>query len=456
MRPSSATHNVAYCRNEAWPIVLQCNLGYSNTIMHRIPSFSQSAYAPVLLFTLRARWLFIILMLAALLVPLALGWPVPWLPLALTLLFLVSINGLLHYWLYSHHSQQCMMELGLLADVLMLTELLYLTGGIANPMASLYLPPLLLAALVCSARFAWGLALFCISAYFALFHIHLPFPIPVNDPDWLLRLHMGGMWLTFALSAALITACITWLIQALNWREKQLQRAHAHQQQNEQVLSLGIEAAHTAHKLSTPLNNLLLLVDELQARDDLPADAADDVALMQTQLLQCRDVLWQLKPKQNPQARLQESWLYATLAAQLCHWRNLRPDVRYHWQQRSPIEPDLCVSLDPLFWSAFLNILNNAADAGEQEVALETEIHQQTLIIGIRNRSGFLSDAQLHHAGLNAQASDKPAGLGMGVLLSHATLSRMHGSLTLHNHRDGGVYAEIRLPLTLCPHPSQD
>lgn len=416
-------------------------------------TFSQAAYAPVLLFTLRARWLFIALMLAGLLGTWALAWPVPLLPLSLTLLFLAAANSVLSTW-HRRHGPEHLVELGLIADILTLSELLYLTGGIANPMASLYLPPLLLAALVCSVHFAWGMAFVCVTTYFLLFQFHLPFPVPSQEPDWLFRIHIGGMWLTFALSAALITACITWLIQALNWRENQLQRAHAQQQQNEQVLSLGIEAAHTAHKLSTPLNSLLLLTDELQARTDLPAEVSQDLALMRSQLNQCRDVLWQLKPKDQPQARPQPTWLYATLNAQLRHWHNLRPEAHYTWQQHSPIAPDVCVQLDPLFWSAFLNILNNAADAGKQSVALETRITAaQTLIIGIRNRSGFLSEAQLRHAGLNAQQSDKPAGLGMGVLLSHATLARMHGSLTLQNHHDGGVYAEIRLPLTPCPAP---
>lgn len=416
--------------------------------MYQTSPFSQSAYEPVLLFTLRARWLFIALMLATLVAAIALAWPIPLLSLMLTLAFLAMANILLQYAQHKQIHTDYLVQLGLLADVLTLTELLYLTGGIANPMASLYLPPLLLAALVCSVRFAWGLAFFAVTAYFLLFQFHLPFPVISEEPGWLFRIHIGGMWLTFALSAALITACITWLIQALNLREKQLQKAHAMQQQNEQVLTLGIEAAQTAHQLSTPLNNLLLLTDEWQTRSDLSQDMQDDVALMRSQLNQCRDVLWQMKPKQNPSSARQPIGLFSTLAAQLRHWHNLRPDVRYQWQQHTPIEPDTQVILEPLFWSAFLNILNNAADAGEQDVTLETSIIDNTLVIGIRNRSGCLSDDQLMSAGLNAQASDKPAGLGMGVLLSHATLARMKGSLTLHNHPQGGVYAQIRLPLT--------
>jgi two-component system sensor histidine kinase RegB len=67
--------------------------------------------------------------------------------------------------------------------------------------------------------------------------------------------------------------------------------------------------------------------------------------------------------------------------------------------------------------------------------------------LGVHNRSGVLSDAQLRRAGLDQFDSGKPAGLGLGVWLSHATLSRLNGRLELSNHAEGGVYARILLPL---------
>lgn len=414
------------------------------------PTFSASVYPAALRLTLYARLLFATALTALLLWAYGTDQPWPLLPLALVAFTLAAAGGLLA--VYAGSERRHLMEWGLCIDMLVLTEWLYWSGGVTNPMVSLYLPPVLLAALLCSPRFAWLLTFFAAGAYLLLFRYHQPFPIVSDQPDRLFQIHIGGMWLTFVLSAVLITACITRLISELNRKTAELHQAHTRQQQNEQILGIGIEAAHLAHRLSTPLNSLMLLNDDWQSRRDLPAEMAEDLQLMQQLLGECRDSLWQLKPKQAAvSSEWQTVYLYQTLQTQLAQWHNLRPEVVYHWQQHSPIAPDLEVCIDPLFWSALLNILNNAADAGGQEITVETRLDDNLWTIGIRNRSGCLSESQLQAAGLNAQESDKPAGLGMGVLLSHATLARMGGSLSLSNHPSGGVYAEIRLPLTLCP-----
>ncbi len=409
--------------------------------------FFHYAYPAAIRFTLVSRILFAILLSGLLLWAQQYEQPIPSVPLHLAILTLALGNSLLGWIYLKHPATRHLLEAGLCIDVFVLTEILYFSGGAANPIVSLYLPPILIAALVCRPLFAWGLTLFAATAYIFLFYYHLPFPIHLSLASNLLQIHIFGMWLTFVLSAVLITACITRLIAALNHSNLQLYNAHIRQQQNEQLLSIGIEAAHLAHKLSTPLNSLLLLNQDWQSRQDLPSDFQDDINLMHRQLEQCRTALKQLKhPHSTPSGSPTISF-YQTLADHLAQWHNLRPEAVCRWQQHTPAQPDIHTQLDPLFWPAFLNILNNAADAGSHEIWLETRISGSQLQLGIRNSSGFLSNEQLDTAGLNAQTSSKPAGMGMGVLLSHATFSRMGGSLSLHNHPEGGVYAEICVPL---------
>ncbi|KMJ52374.1 histidine kinase, partial [Vogesella sp. EB] len=88
-----------------------------------------------------------------------------------------------------------------------------------------------------------------------------------------------------------------------------------------------------------------------------------------------------------------------------------------------------------------------AADAGGGEVELDAAIADGQLQLRIRNRRGRLSAAQLARAGLAPLDSDKPAGLGLGVMLSHVTLSHLGGELRLENDAAGGVCATLRLPL---------
>ena len=72
-----------------------------------------------------------------------------------------------------------------------------------------------------------------------------------------------------------------------------------------------------------PMYKVMLLNDDWQSRRDLPAEMVEDLQLMQQLLGECRDSLWQLKPKQ---AAVFSEWqtvhLYQTLQTQLAHWHN--------------------------------------------------------------------------------------------------------------------------------------
>lgn len=411
------------------------------------PAFS------ALWFVLAVRWLFFIALVAALFFTDAVLLPVLGWELNALLLLLLLINGLLTGLSWWRPQLAGVKQVGLLVDIALLTAIVYFSGGAMNPAASLYLFPLLIAALTCSAVFAWSCVGIAMTSYLSLFYWYRPLGSAMEHGEHgadmvpLFNMHLLGMWLTFSLSAVLITASVSWLMRLLAQKEQQLQLAYQKQQEQEQFLLLGIESASVAHQFSTPLNNLFLLGEELAAEPRLSEDGHQHLALLQQQLMLCRDVLWQLKRREELGAR--PVWLFQQLQAYLDRWANLRPDVHYHWSKSSQ-EPDYCVWLDELFWSALLNIMDNAADAGENRVELHTRIDGHLMLdIDIYNRQGHLSEEQLAHAGLNQQESEKTAGLGMGVWLAHATFSRLKGSLTLRNHPAGGVHARIQLPLSL-------
>ncbi|MEQ6289557.1 ATP-binding protein [Vogesella sp. GCM10023246] len=387
------------------------------------------------------RWL--LLLLALLLWPLARwqGLSLPWLLLAQAWLTLLAVNLALPWLARRGVLPRRLLALGLAADVLVLTELLAFSGGAANPLASLYLPPVLFGALLLPPRQAWALALASLSAYALLFVWHLPWPLAGGDAAYAFRLHLLGMWLTFAASVLLLTGFVSYLAAQLLRREAALAAAREAQLRNEQLVGLGVQAASAAHALSTPLATLTLLCDELL--HDASGPQHDDLQLMQRQLQLCREALVQLKAGSGGAGSALP--VCTQLAQQLQGWHSTRPDVRLLRHGLTAGGPVL--ALDARFWPALFNLLNNAADAGGGEVELTVVLEPGWLRLEIHNRHGRLSAAQLQHAGLAPLDSDKPAGLGLGVLLSHATLSQLGGELKLDNAAAGGVRATLRLPL---------
>nr|WP_246210987.1 ATP-binding protein [Vogesella oryzae] len=306
---------------------------------------------------------------------------------------------------------------------------------------------MLLGARLLPPRQAWALALASLAAYALLFNWHLPWPLAGSDAAYAFQLHLMGMWLTFAVSVLLLTGFVSYLATLLLRREAALAAAREAQLRNEQLVGLGVQAAAAAHALSTPLATLTLLCDELL--HDATATQRADLQLMQRQLQLCREALVQLKAGSGGAARPLP--VCTQLAQQLQGWHSTRPDVqllRHGLTEGGPL-----LALDARFWPAFFNLLNNAADAageavsGGREVALTVAVEPGWLRLETHNRHGRLSAAQLQHAGLAPLDSAKPAGLGLGVLLSHATLSQLGGELKLDNDAAGGVRATLRLPL---------
>ena len=391
-------------------------------------------------------WLRWLMLLLGSCVALACWWQhvyLPWPLLIQALLTLAALNAALPWWLRRGGDPLLALRIGLGADVLVLTELLAFTGGAANPLASLFLPPVLFAALLSPGLFAWALALASVVAYGLLFEWHLSWPVDHVNALHIFSMHLTGMWLSFALSALLIAGFVSWLAQQLALREAALAAARETQLRDEQLLAVGMQAAGAAHSLSTPLNTMTLLVDELLATRQPDVELMADLRLMKAQLANCGNALARLKL--GSESAPGESALFAALTERLAGWRSLRPDVRLDW--RAPQGPDPLVALDPAFWPAFFNLINNAAEAGGGELMVAARLEEGVLLLDISNSQGCLTEEQLERAGLTPLPSSKPVGMGLGVMLSHATLARLGGSLRLLNRPEGGVHAQVRLPL---------
>jgi two-component system sensor histidine kinase RegB len=105
---------------------------------------------------------------------------------------------------------------------------------------------------------------------------------------------------------------------------------------------------------------------------------------------------------------------------------------------------------------AILNVLNNAADAASEPVEFSAVADADALVIDIADRGPGFTPEQKAQAGRVLFSSKAGRGWGMGLALTHATLERGGGSLTLAERAGGGTLARIQLPWSPPAHETVD
>ncbi len=388
-------------------------------------------------------------------------------PTHLTMLALFALVTMLTYWRLQQPWPVTDLEYftHLLFDILGLTVVLYASGGASNPFVSYFLVPITISAALLPWRYTWLIALLSLTAYTFLLFYHQPLPHLTpsqgghsgHQPAGI-NLHILGMWLTFALSTALITYFVVKMANALR-QQQQLQASYREDDlRDEQILAVATLAAGTAHELGTPLSTMLVLLDELiETTSDNNVDKAqlrEDYQLLKKQVESCKQILKELVNTAEIRSHQERRPAYISdyFDTLLEHWQVMRPEVRLK-VELSPQLQQQQLLVEPTLEQAIGNLLNNAADAnreqgGSHPVELKLYRQEAQLFIEIRDFGRGIPMEVAEHLG-KPFVSTKGKGLGLGLFLSHATIDRYGGKITLHNHPEGGTVAELQLPLVI-------
>ncbi len=340
----------------------------------------------------------------------------------------------------------------LLADIAGLTLLFYFSGGSTNPFITYYLVPVTIAAATLPWRHAWIIAACSMAGYTYLMFFYHPIPqLGHINSDGPLSLHVLGMWLNFGLSAGLVTFFIYKMAHALRNRDKALSRTREAALRNEQVLAVATQAAGTAHELGTPLSTMAVLLNEMH--QDAPHDSVlqQDIAILRQQVEVCKSRLQHLvatadrRRMAEPEILDAELWL----AAVVQRWLVIRPDVS-HFFDVAERRGRPWLAVDATLDQALTNLLNNAADANPEQIAIRLDWQDESVVIDIRDHGPGIAMSIADQLG-DTFISTKSKGMGIGLFLTHATINRFGGGVSLYNHPEGGTLTEVTLPLCSAP-----
>ncbi len=386
---------------------------------------------------------------AVLVVYMGLGFPLPIVPaflvIGVSVLLNIIVIMLLPFDRRVSDSEACA-QLGF--DLLQLAILLWLTGGMKNPFALLFLAPVVTSATTLSRPVVASLGLFAAALSFALLFDTRPLPWSPPGSFTLPFTFMLGSWIAL-MTGMVFTSLYAWrsatearrMSEALAATEAVL----AHEQK---LAALGGLAAAAAHELGTPLATIQLTAKEM-ARDLDPATPlGEDAQLLLSQTIRCRDILKQLALRGDEGDVIHDQMSLDTLMREAADpFFGMGADIHITASGEGAAPP-LGRQAELLY--GLKNFIENAVGFTTTSVWVTGWWDPNHIIIRIEDDGagfdpGLIGKLGEPYVSGRDEAADA-GGLGLGVFIATTLIERTGGTAHFSNRKPGGARVNLQWP----------
>jgi len=182
----------------------------------------------------------------------------------------------------------------LFIDILQLSCLIYLTGGIINPFSIFLIIPAIFSSSNLGFRSNSLLVSFTVLIIIFLTFFNQPLPYPVDE-----HFHVDNYYY-YSIPISLIIALIFLNYFALTFgseariRKEALNKMEEIMSKENELLSLGGQAAAAAHSLGTPFSTMKIISTDLLEQFKDSEDVKKDIELLASQIERCSEILKKL------------------------------------------------------------------------------------------------------------------------------------------------------------------
>jgi two-component system sensor histidine kinase RegB len=191
-----------------------------------------------------------------------------------------------------------------------------------------------------------------------------------------------------------------------------------------------------------------ILLEELQKDSGGNTALSEDLGILARQVEICRSTLKKLvatadRNRSGLDSHYQAGEYFREL---IRDWHLLHPET----ELSVSIDPQLdhlLLSGDATLKQALINLLNNARDASPGAIAVELTANRAGITMVILDEGPGLPNDIAEQMG-KPIIINSDSGLGIGLLLTHATLNKFGGNVTLYRRPQRGTRTEATLPAT--------
>lgn len=335
-------------------------------------------------------------------------------------------------------------------DIMQLTALLYLTGGLENPFSFLLLAPVAVSATILSVRSTFALSVLSVASITLLAVIH--YPLPWTEGGFSVpQVYVLGTWVALAIGIVFF-AIYTWRVAE---EARRMSNALAASQlalaREQQFAALGGLAAAAAHELGSPLGTIAIVSREI-ARDLTPdSPISDDVDLLISETARCRDILAELYDRSadrddsvSPFALLPVHALVQAAAE-----RHQRDHIQFSFASQpfdtDAVTPEPVVARSPEIIHGLGNVIQNAVQFARSTVYISTGWDAESIRVTIRDDGPGFPSGLMERLGepYISSRAHTDGHMGLGVFIARTLLQRSGAGIAFENDRAAGAVVDI-------------
>ena len=320
-------------------------------------------------------------------------------------------------------------------DLIQLSLLLYLTGGITNPFSILLIVPAVVSSTFLTLRSTINLSIFTIIILVTLTFYN--FPLPYYDYEEL-HFHVPNTYI-YAVPIAIIITLIflTYFgirfgiasrkrTEALNKLELILAKEH-------ELESIGLRAAAAAHSLGTPLSTITLIVKELEKEIGNNSKYSKDITLLLSQTKRCSDILKKLSKDQLKEDNFLSNVSIKNLLNEIVKsFNEITKKKIILISEKNQNNPHIERTLEITY--GLRNFIGNAVKYSSSSVEINLECNDKITKVSISDDGPGFSDDIINILGepyirSNNLTISSKSGLGLGTFIGKTLLERMKANI---------------------------
>jgi len=326
----------------------------------------------------------------------------------------------------------------LFIDIIQLSGLLYLTGGVINPFIIFLIIPSVFASSNLSFRTNCLLVLITSLSILFLTFYSQELPEPLND-----HFHVSPYYY-YSIPLALIIALLFLNYFAIIFgaetklRKDALNKMEEIMANEHEMLSLGGQAAAAAHSLGTPLSTIKIITQELSKQLKGQKDVVQDIELLSSQVERCNEILRKLSLNPNEE----DDFIDEDLSM-----RDYLKEIILSFKETS--KNDLILNFDQDFNSKRItksieivyglrNFIGNANKFCKNKVFISLKSNSEFTIVVIEDDGDgypgdILSKIGEPYLSSNKDLNKEKKGLGLGLFIGKTLLEKNFASVNCSN-----------------------